>query len=218
MHHRYISAELAALCNFSKTEVFFCSFFFKERWITTTAIIIFSLHSRAPGQICFVSPFIPFSIPLYSAQLPLLATDASTWEGAASTRLCWQHRHRTRREKYRRPPRRNSPPATNSWDAAAAAAAAAGAATDDWKRLLWVFLWQCLSWLLWGVRTKQSASILPQKFFAIRGPHPLPLPPPGESQHRPWQGTCSCSDFLGWTRQITENKRRRRTRSVQFEE
>lgn len=46
--------------------------------------------------------------------------------------------------------------------------------TDGWTdgrlRLLWVFLWQCLSWLLWGVRTKQSASILPQKFFAIRCP------------------------------------------------
>lgn len=46
----------------------------------------------------------------------------------------------------------------------------AGGATDDRTRLLWVFLWQCLSWLLWGVRTKQSASILPQKFFALRGP------------------------------------------------
>lgn len=49
-----------------------------------------------------------------------------------------------------------------------------GRRTDGWMdgrpRLLWVFLWQCLSWLLWGVRTKQSASILPQKFFAIRSP------------------------------------------------
>lgn len=39
-----------------------------------------------------------------------------------------------------------------------------------WIWLLWVFLWQCLSWLLWGVRTKQSASILPQKLFALRRP------------------------------------------------
>lgn len=36
------------------------------------------------------------------------------------------------------------------------------------KWLLWVFLWQCLSWLLWGVRTKQSASILPQKLVTMR--------------------------------------------------
>lgn len=38
------------------------------------------------------------------------------------------------------------------------------------KWLLWVFLWQCLSWLLWGVRTKQSASILPQKLVTMRSP------------------------------------------------
>lgn len=71
-----------------------------------------------------------------------------------------------------------------------------GSAGGEGRWLLWVFLWQCLSWLLWGVRTKQSASILPQKFFAIRSP--------GNSEHRPWseRGShrhCECWPFwCGW--------------------
>lgn len=43
-------------------------------------------------------------------------------------------------------------------------------ASEGWGPLLWVVLWQCLSWLLCGVRTKQSASILPQKLVTLRGP------------------------------------------------
>ncbi len=43
-------------------------------------------------------------------------------------------------------------------------------ASEGWGLLLWVVLWQCLSWLLCGVRTKQSASILPQKHVTLGGP------------------------------------------------
>lgn len=42
-------------------------------------------------------------------------------------------------------------------------------ASEGWGLLLWVVLWQCLSWLLCGVRTKQSASILPQKLVTLGG-------------------------------------------------
>lgn len=58
-------------------------------------------------------------------------------------------------------------PGSCSGKAGCGAGREGGGGTGGWTRLLWVFLWQCLSWLLWGVRTKQSASILPQKFFAI---------------------------------------------------
>lgn len=57
---------------------------------------------------------------------------------------------------------------------------------ECWTCLLWVFLWQCLSWLLWGVRTKQSASILPQKLFALRGPGIRPVTMRGEKTQ--WGG------------------------------
>lgn len=45
-----------------------------------------------------------------------------------------------------------------------------GERASDGRALLWVVLWQCLSWLLCGVRTKQSASILPQKLVTLGGP------------------------------------------------
>lgn len=50
-------------------------------------------------------------------------------------------------------------------------------ASEGFGPLLWVVLWQCLSWLLCGVRTKQSASILPQKLVTFKGPFIHPVNP-----------------------------------------
>lgn len=79
--------------------------------------------------------------------------------------------------------------------------------SGGWTRLLWVFLWQCLSWLLWGVRMKQSASILPQKFFAIRSP--------GITAEREETGSWHCK-FSTLLRELTEERSTERTASAIF--